>query len=132
MSEGIAPFWRDESNGLKVKLTVFAGEGRGIISNLDRTHITLKKHCMNWINAFLQPLKEVTVYTLVSVGAGLVLWETHVQHQYLVRNVSCHISSLFIVTKLYVSYLISLIPKPLQFLSLVKQLRGGHSRTCHT
>lgn len=29
MSEGIAiaPFWRDESNGLKVKLAVFAGEG---------------------------------------------------------------------------------------------------------
>jgi len=43
LSEGIAPFWRDESNGLKVKLAVFVGEGRGKISNSDGTHLTLRK-----------------------------------------------------------------------------------------
>jgi len=79
---------------------------------------------MNWINAFLQPLQEVTVYTLVSVGAGLVLWETHAQHQYLVRNVSCHISSLVIVTKHYASYFISVIPKPLQLFVSCKKIKG--------
>ena len=49
---------------------------------------------MHWINAFLQPLQEVTVYSLVSVGAVLALWETHAQHQYQVRNVKCPIVSL--------------------------------------
>jgi len=36
------------------------------------------------------PPQEVTVYNLVSVGAGLVLWETHAQHQYQVMNVTSY------------------------------------------
>jgi len=45
---------------------------------------------MHWINTFPQPPQEVTVYNLVSVGAGLVLWETHAQHECQVMNVTSY------------------------------------------